>query len=374
MTFDDLVRPLPRDLHPGAWWIWALALAAAASRTINPFALILIVAVAWLVVVSRRSMGPWGKSFRYYLWFGLIIIVLRLVYRIIFGGEPAPDEFVVLRLPEIPLPEAARSIQLFGDVGIRSLLAALYDGLRLATIIICVGAANSLANPKRLLKAVPPALYEVGAALVVAISVFPQLAESIQRVYRARRLRGDPGKGVSWLRRMMVPVLEDALERSMVLAAGMDARGYGRTGSLTAQQRAITGILLLLGLFGLAVGTYGYLDQAAPRILAWPMLLGGLLLAAAGFWWAGRRVQRTRYRPDQWRAAEIITVLSGMGLLVVWEVVVRTQPQVMFPTLTEIPPMSLTLVAGVLIAAIPAFATPLPTPVTVTDPASGGDT
>ena len=26
----------PRSLHPGAWWLWAVALAAAASRTQNP--------------------------------------------------------------------------------------------------------------------------------------------------------------------------------------------------------------------------------------------------------------------------------------------------------------------------------------------------
>ena len=38
--------------------------------------------------------------------------------------------------------------------------AELYDGLRLGTIVVCVGAANSLANPKRLLRSMPPALYE----------------------------------------------------------------------------------------------------------------------------------------------------------------------------------------------------------------------
>ena len=27
---------LPRDLHPVAWWLWALGLAAAASLTTNP--------------------------------------------------------------------------------------------------------------------------------------------------------------------------------------------------------------------------------------------------------------------------------------------------------------------------------------------------
>ena len=38
-------------------------------------------------------------------------------------------------------------VRLFGPLTREGLLAGLYDGLRLATIIICVGAANSLANP-----------------------------------------------------------------------------------------------------------------------------------------------------------------------------------------------------------------------------------
>ena len=34
-----VVSRLPRTLHPGAWWLWALGLATAASRTTNPLLL-----------------------------------------------------------------------------------------------------------------------------------------------------------------------------------------------------------------------------------------------------------------------------------------------------------------------------------------------
>ena len=36
---------LPRLLHPAAWWLWGMGMAVAASRTTNPFLLILLVAV-----------------------------------------------------------------------------------------------------------------------------------------------------------------------------------------------------------------------------------------------------------------------------------------------------------------------------------------
>ena len=36
---------LPRDLHPLAWWAWAIGLATAASFTTNPLLLLLIIGV-----------------------------------------------------------------------------------------------------------------------------------------------------------------------------------------------------------------------------------------------------------------------------------------------------------------------------------------
>ena len=46
---------LPRDLHPVAWWVWALGLATAASLTTNPLVLLTLAGVAIVVVLARRS-------------------------------------------------------------------------------------------------------------------------------------------------------------------------------------------------------------------------------------------------------------------------------------------------------------------------------
>ena len=207
----------PRDLHPGAWWIWALGLATSASATTNPFILVLIVLAAVAVVIARRTEAPWALSFRLYVYLALLIITVRVAFRIVFGG--IDDGVVLFSLPQIPLPDLAAGIQLLGPVTRTDVLGGLYDGMRLAAIVLCIGAANTLANPRRLLASLPPALYELGTAIVVALSVFPQLAESVVRVRRARTLRGDPGRGIGALRRIVVPVMEDALDRSMALAA-----------------------------------------------------------------------------------------------------------------------------------------------------------
>lgn len=322
--------------------------------------LALVGAVASVVVVARRGDAPWALSYRFYVYFALFVVVLRVVYRVVLGGGAVEGETIVLHLPEIPLPDVARGVQLLGDVTAVSLLGALYDGMRLAAIILCVGAANSLANPRRLLAAVPPAFYEVGTAVVVSLSVFPQLAESVQRVHRARRLRGDAARGVGRLRRVVVPVLEDALERSMTLAAGMDARGYGRSGNATPRQRLVTGLLMLGGLGALCVGAYAYLDGTAPRVLAGPVLAVGVVLAGLALRSAGRRVQRTRYRPDRWRRAEVLTALSGVAVAVGVDRAFDLDPYVVVPDLGSWPTVSVPLLLVVLVGVLPAFVTPPP--------------
>ena len=138
--------------------------------------------------------------------------------------------------PGIGLPPWLAGIRLGGDVMLESVLMAFYDGLRLATILVCVGAANSLASPARLLKSVPAALYELGVSVVVALTFTPQLVSDVERLRTARRLRGRETTGPRAIAASAVPVLEGALERSVTLAAAMDSRGYGRRGSVPARR------------------------------------------------------------------------------------------------------------------------------------------
>ncbi len=104
---------------------------------------------------------------------------------------------------------------------------------------------------------------------------------------------------------------------------------------------------MLLGLVGVCVGTYALLDVTAPRWLAAPMLLGGLLVAGLGFASAGARVQRSRYRPDRWRWPELAVVAGGLvvGLAGWW----LSQEQVVMahPPLDAAPRVSLVVLLAI---------------------------
>jgi energy-coupling factor transport system permease protein len=241
----------------------------------------------------------------------LFVIAFRIVFGALFGA-PVPGA-VLVRLPEVDLPAWAAGVRVGGEVTLESTVAAGYAGLQLATLLACVGAANALANPKRLLRAVPGALYEVAVAVVVALSFSPQLVEGVRRVRAARRLRGRPDRGLRGLRGVAMPVLEGALERSVDLAAAMDARGFGRVPGFSRVRTHRLGVgFTTAGLLGVCAGSYGLLDPQAPVGLGLPMLAAGAALAAGGLWFGGRGVGRTRYRPDPWTGPEWLVTASGV--------------------------------------------------------------
>ena len=295
---------LARWLHPGAWWLWALGLAACASRLTNPLMLALVIAVLAFVVSARRPDAPWGRSFAFFVRLAVLVVVIRVLAQVVFGA--AIGTTVLLPLPGITLPTWMAGVRLGGDVLLESLLVAFVDGLRLATILLCVGAANSLASPSRLLKSVPSALYEIGVSVVVAMSFTPQLVGDVQRVRQARRLRGRRTTGVRAIAGAAMPVLEGALERSVALAAAMDSRGYGRRGEQGPAARRAASTLLLAGLACASIGTYALLSAGIPAPV------GGALVVVT----PQRHVRGHRHHHPRTRRADP-SVLTQRGQVVV---------------------------------------------------------
>ncbi len=247
-------------------------------------------------------------------------------------------------------------LSLGGPITGEAVLNAFVSGLRLAVLITCFGAANALAHPARLTRILPAALYEVGVAVVVAMTFVPQLAEALVRVRSAQRLRGRAISGLRGIRGIAVPVLEEALERAIALAASMDSRGYGRRAHLPGATRRLSGAGVLIGLGAAVVGTYQIISASGGHRVGLALLCAGTGLALVAGFVAGRRVQRTRYRPDPWRGAEWLVVGCGAVVAVTYLLTVHDQLTLgvpyAWPTLRLVPFLA------TLVAAVPAVATP----------------
>lgn len=296
-------------LHPATWWLLGLCFATVASLGNSHVIELACIAASVLVILAFREDAPWSRSVRFYLWLGSFVLVVRVAFRILFNSS-APGDALAFRLPELNFG----GIRLLGNVTWHSLELSSLDGLRLAAIIIAIGMANSLANPKRLLKSTPGALYEIATAMTVAINLAPQLVESLQRVRRSSALRGR-SKGMKTLAGFIIPVLEDTLDQSLSLAASMDARGFGRRGKLSKPQLIASRVLALGGLLTLVVASYLLLATADQIITAISLMAMGLSAIAWNIRLASKRNLRTSFRRTPLANKDYAVILIGLALV-----------------------------------------------------------
>jgi len=348
-------------VHPAAWWVWGLGVAAAATTTTHLVVLLIFVAAVLAVVASCADPTRRGSVFRTYLWVAGWTVAVRLVFRVVL---PAGVGTGVLTLPEV----SVGPVVLFGTVTREALLGGLTGGLQLAVVILAVGAAHTLADALGLLRHAPSALAGITTALVVAVSVLPTLGRSVLDVRQAARLRGKrPG-----LRRTVVPVLEGTMDRSSALAAAMESRGYGATpvpppaSSSSASVLRRTSVrpsvcrlvqpISLLGAVGVvALATYALFDASWPGWAAPALSCLAVLLCVVALR-TGTTVRRTIYRAERWTVRAALVAASGMAALGL--LVVAAGPRVAHPGPVLLPALSAVGLAAALLTALPVLVAP----------------
>ena len=301
--------------NPLTWWLAGISLAVVASLTSNLFFLIGISSIALATIRVCRDDSPWGYSIPFYLRLAAIVVTLRLLFRIIFNlGSSTKD--AVLLLPSLDFDLGfGNTLKLFGPISGVALNLALVDGFRLAAIILSVGMANSLANPRKLLKATPGALYEIATALSIAINLAPQLIASLSRVKRARSLRG-LSKGMKAITGIVIPVLEDTIDQSMGLAASMSARGFGRRGNRSQSQIIGARFLAFLSICLIVTGSAFLLFSPDQQVLDLSLLITGLVISVVSIKLSSARATITRYRKEPWRLGDALLLATSLTLVV----------------------------------------------------------
>jgi energy-coupling factor transport system ATP-binding protein len=152
-------------------------------------------------------------------------VVLRVVYRTIFGGGSGGG-IQLLDLPRVPLAGPFSGISLLGPVTTGGIAAAAIGALPFAALILAIALIGVAVDLRRLLlrAASRGPLRTLSRSLVIAVSTFPALRDAVVRVRRARQLRGERS-----LASLLVPVLEQTVERAIALGASMEVRGFAAT-------------------------------------------------------------------------------------------------------------------------------------------------
>ena len=310
-----MFKTLNTQVHPGVWWLLGLSFAVAASLQDYwlPLAIICLTAVA--LASAGAAENAVRQTLRLYLILAILVVLVRVSFRVIFNF-PDPTEPVFLNFPVINLDLGFGTLtSLFGPVSFASITSGLTDGLRLAAIILAVAMANSLANPKRLLKSTPAALYELATAAVVAINLAPQLISSLQRVRKARELRGRSRK-VTALTGTIIPALEDTIDSSLDLAASMASRGFGRRGPVPTAQLRQTRLLTLTALVAMIFAIFSMLSVGLSDLVTPISFFIALIASLTSVKLASRHGVRTQFRVHAWAAADF--AIMGLSASIVF--------------------------------------------------------
>lgn len=216
---------MKREVHPAFFWLWAICLATALIR-LDELTFSVASIVATIIIVRVASINSGGRAtLSFALRLAAFAVAVRMLFAILIG-VPMPGR-VLFSLPQIALPDFLVGVRVGGEVTSQRLLSALSEASLFAGLIIAFAGANALSTPTKILKIVPRKLYGVGVATALAATLTPQFANSITRIKRAQFLRGQVANGYKSWRRIGTPVFEDALTRSLDLAAALEARGYG---------------------------------------------------------------------------------------------------------------------------------------------------
>ncbi|MES1212638.1 MAG: ECF transporter S component, partial [Leifsonia sp.] len=152
-------------------------------------------------------------------------VALRVVSRVIFGGGSGGG-VMLLDLPRIPLAGPCSGISLLGPLTTGGIAAAATGALPFAALILAIALIGIAVDLRGLLLrgASRGPIRTISRSLVIAVSTLPALRNSVVRVRRARQLRGEHS-----LASLLVPVLEQTVERAIALGASMEVRGFAAT-------------------------------------------------------------------------------------------------------------------------------------------------
>jgi energy-coupling factor transport system permease protein len=253
-------------MHQAAWLVWVLGAGLSAILSTNPFYLLPLFAVAWIVYAACRRPGPNTRSFRMFVIFGVLTIVTRTA--LVFLNP----------IVDAPITRSA-------------FLSAGLEGLRLAVLLALFGAFNAVTDPFRVLRLAPRRWHEPALATALALSIAPRTIDAAARVREAQRLRGvEVARWRSFVA-LAVPVLENGMEDAMTLAESMDARGHGRGRRTTYRPErwssaALATIASSLGAVAVFVAaSFGGWGALGPSFfpLRWPEASAVLVIAALAF-------------------------------------------------------------------------------------------
>ncbi len=332
-------------LHPSAWIAWLTAVSVFAFVVTNPlYILLALLAVAVVQLSFPREESALGRAVRMFVMAGAVLLVIRMLFVALL---PNPGRTVLFSVPSFATPSWLGGLDLGGPVSAEVVTQALVEGSRFILVLAAFGVFNARADLAGLVRSVPAAFRDVGLIVSIAVAFVPGMLRTVRDVRDAQRLRGEYG-----LRRLApslaVPVLGMSLERALLLAESMDARGYGYGGTSGASRTSLwAGLLAMLA--SVATWIAGFNTAAAALAIV------GAIAIVVGYRNASVSSPTTRLAGRPVTSFDVVVMVASAAVVVLASMAGPDALYDAFPEVTA-PPFAWRTAVLTFLLALPAIA------------------
>jgi energy-coupling factor transport system permease protein len=282
--------------------IWSACASVVALLTRNPWNLLFLSAIAFLIKWRATGVRPGGWALRLYLSFLIIPALMNLIF------SRAGDTVLL----ELPIKWIG------GPYTLEALLFGASAGIQIATLLTIMMVFSDLVTPQDLLRRTPAGLYPAGVTASIGLSFIPRAQRAFASLREAQQIRGYKTKGIRDLPQLVTPLVILSLEQSISIAESLVSRGWGAAG-LSGWKRWT----VIAGLMCLAAGLSAVVLSSTQPILPMGLILLGVLALGVGLRSEGHR---NRYRPEKWQVNDGIISGIAIGVLAVYLALSVTAP------------------------------------------------
>jgi energy-coupling factor transport system permease protein len=284
------------------WVAWLTVAMVFTLSTRNPVYLILTLAGLFYLghrLARKNNLTSWVLP---NLRFLLTMIFLSTVINGLFSHAGSSVLFTIP--PNWPL--------IGGNITLESLVYGTVNGLVIGALYILFNIVNLALSTKQITRLIPRAFHPIAMMVTIALTFFPSIQQRAREIKEAQMIRGNSMKKISDWMPILIPLLVTSLEKAILLAESMTARGFHKQVDLRTPQNLVS---LILGAFAVFSGWVLQLYRYPLAISVSLYGLGAGLIAITMIN-IGKRVRVTRYHHESWLLADTLTAaLIGIYLL-----------------------------------------------------------
>ncbi len=336
-------------LDSRVWLAWGAAGSLPLLAGRHPIVIMELLAIA-LVVRTVCLPGDRATSWGWLARLSALAVPIGIVFNLL--TVHAGDRVLVTIPDGIPL--------IGGELTWNAAMYGALSGLAIVGLVLIGTTVAAGIEWSDLMRRLPPRAAGLAVAGSVAWSFLPRLAVSWREIREAQAARGHRWTGPRDAVPLVVPLLAGGLDRSILMAEALEARGFGASAPTTSSRAssatlAAAVIVATTGLYLFAVGR-GLLALA---LIAVACLLVGAL-ALIGRDGAGPRV--TRYRERPWTPADTAVLAGAAVAAMATAVALNASPELLrwdpYPVLRW-PAGSIWLPLGLATLLVPAVVAPV---------------